>query len=531
MTVLIVDDERHVIDALLLLIPWEEMGIHRTLTACSVPEAIRLLDEERPDVAFVDVVIGDMLGTEILNHINRENLSTKAIAISGHDDYQYIRAMFILGGVDYLLKPIEQQVAIQALQKAIRLVERAEAGHGASSGEEQNLKQIFPDYQRGLFQKLLHEETRTGAFEELCRINERVRAAKSCTILYGDGFFLPVHEGKYLLSLSKLLNDLLAELEDTNCGTLFQRNQPYLDIVILLYAQEEKSTLRIGEQCTRFNRANGVAVRFGRSLPHPFPDGIGSAWKQAITASYSVDREDAHGIVPYTQDMFVKQVPADKRLENQLFSPLLIEDKPALESALNEWLLFVSAEIDHTSAGIKNIWVYFCSLCEQYGRYHADYDGERASAAFRRPDILSVIYKKSWEDALSVLRPVLLEHLWEMRNMSDRNHIGDGMQRIADYLELNFNQKIQQQKCADFFHLNKDYISRRFKETYGVGMVVYLNRIRIRRAKELLVESNLQIQEIADEVGFFDTKYFAKQFRRETGQSPAAYRAQHRPVR
>ena len=54
-----------------------------------------------------------------MNYINDQNLNTKAVVISGHDDFQYVRAMFILGAVEYLLKPIEQDKLEEAVLKAL----------------------------------------------------------------------------------------------------------------------------------------------------------------------------------------------------------------------------------------------------------------------------------------------------------------------------------------------------------------------------------------------------------------------------
>ena len=98
------------------------------------------------------------------------------------------------------------------------------------------------------------------------------------------------------------------------------------------------------------------------------------------------------------------------------------------------------------------------------------------------------------------------------------------MPKVVDFLELNYMKRISQQECADYFHINKDYLSRAFKKHTGIGMAKYLNNIRIRKAKELLRSTELQIQEIADQVGYFDAKYFSRQFKLATGMTPASYR-------
>lgn len=93
MKVLIVDDESHVRDAIQLLLEWDSYGFDTVLTADSVEEAQYILQEQKPELLIVDVVIGPVLGMDILNYINDQKMETKSIVISGHDDFQYVRAM------------------------------------------------------------------------------------------------------------------------------------------------------------------------------------------------------------------------------------------------------------------------------------------------------------------------------------------------------------------------------------------------------------------------------------------------------
>ena len=83
--------------------------------------------------------------------------------------------------------------------------------------------------------------------------------------------------------------------------------------------------------------------------------------------------------------------------------------------------------------------------------------------------------------------------------IESRNQIQNAsgmMPKVVDFLELNYMRKISQQEFADYFHLNKDYLSRAFKKHTGVGMAKYLNNIR----------------------------YFSRQFKLATGMTPAQYR-------
>ena len=134
MKVLIVDDESHVRDAVRLLVDWDAQGIDNCLTAESTDEAQEILDAEKPEIAIVDVVIGDNFGMQVAEYVQDKCLPTKIIAISGHDDFQYVRSMFVLGCVEYLLKPIEPEPLIKAVEKGI-----------AAFREEQQIQEEEPD--------------------------------------------------------------------------------------------------------------------------------------------------------------------------------------------------------------------------------------------------------------------------------------------------------------------------------------------------------------------------------------------------
>jgi len=72
--------------------------------------------------------------------------------------------------------------------------------------------------------------------------------------------------------------------------------------------------------------------------------------------------------------------------------------------------------------------------------------------------------------------------------------------------------------------MDEDYLTTCFRNELGVTPIAYLNRYRVSQAKRLLTETNKSVTEIAMEVGFSDSGYFSRVFRRETGRSPEAFR-------
>jgi two-component system response regulator YesN len=95
---------------------------------------------------------------------------------------------------------------------------------------------------------------------------------------------------------------------------------------------------------------------------------------------------------------------------------------------------------------------------------------------------------------------------------------------IITHIKNSYNQVITLENAAEKFHLNSSYLSRLFKQETGENFVVYLTKTRIDKARELIGNTNTSIQEIAIMVGFENSNYFSKLFKRYMGISPGEYK-------
>jgi len=77
---------------------------------------------------------------------------------------------------------------------------------------------------------------------------------------------------------------------------------------------------------------------------------------------------------------------------------------------------------------------------------------------------------------------------------------------------------------ADALGVSEDYLGRVFRQELNLSPWEYLKRYRIKQAKVLLVQTENNITEIAHKVGFDDSAYFSRVFRKVVGQSPRDYR-------
>ncbi|WP_405107376.1 helix-turn-helix domain-containing protein [Paenibacillus sp. FSL K6-1217] len=108
------------------------------------------------------------------------------------------------------------------------------------------------------------------------------------------------------------------------------------------------------------------------------------------------------------------------------------------------------------------------------------------------------------------------------RQQKERNP----MTEIVKYIEQNYPSDLSLQEVAGKFQVSREYVSRRFKQEYGINFSDYIVSVRIEKAKLLMQNPGLKLAQISEMVGFHDVKYFSKVFKKQTGHSPKDYRGQ-----
>ena len=95
---------------------------------------------------------------------------------------------------------------------------------------------------------------------------------------------------------------------------------------------------------------------------------------------------------------------------------------------------------------------------------------------------------------------------------------------LKEYVENNYIYDITMQEAAEEMGYSDAYFSKLFKQYFNQNFTAYLTEYRIKKAKELLGNTNNSIKDISRMVGYTDSNYFAKIFKRIVGEIPSKYR-------
>ena len=140
-----------------------------------------------------------------------------------------------------------------------------------------------------------------------------------------------------------------------------------------------------------------------------------------------------------------------------------------------------------------------------------------------KKDIFSRLIRCDTLDLFRVeLTSILTEYQENFRQKKNMNSIGA---QVWKYINQNHpDPMLNVNVLGDLFHLSPAYLSRIFKEQYGISIPDYISNCRIQNAKEQLRKKDRTIEQIAEETGFLSCSVFIRVFRKVEGTTPGAYR-------
>lgn len=105
-------------------------------------------------------------------------------------------------------------------------------------------------------------------------------------------------------------------------------------------------------------------------------------------------------------------------------------------------------------------------------------------------------------------------------NIDYSNHI---VKATKEYLENHYAEEISLEDVAEQVNISPQYFSKLIKKTTGFNFIDWLSTLRVKKAKELLTNSNLTVKEVCFMVGYKDPNYFSRIFKKRIGITPSEY--------
>lgn len=106
----------------------------------------------------------------------------------------------------------------------------------------------------------------------------------------------------------------------------------------------------------------------------------------------------------------------------------------------------------------------------------------------------------------------------------EQNASNYAVYQVEQYILLHYNEDLSLNTLADLVYLNPNYLSNMFAQVTGCTLNKYIKQIRMEKAQELLMNTNMKVTDISQAVGYPNTSYFCKNFQKIFGTTPERFR-------
>ena len=531
---IIADDEIRVCQLIKNLIDWDEIEIEIVGEADNGITAYDLICNKNPDIVITDIRMPGLDGLDLIKKVRETKPKTSFIIISGHKHFEYAQNAVKYGVEEYLLKPINKEELTNILIKLRdRLLENSER----LEDEKKIKNQLASSTDKLRKQFLANVMVGSDVFiiEDLEKINTEYQFS------FKSGCFQAI-----ALKLDKRNNENIDE--------------KHLNIVLDKVAEKIKSSLEEqyfeleiviikGRIVCLINYSTTSIEKIKKNIKQVYEDiknyldiydyfhitiGIGSieqdiysAHKSMKTAFASINCRVVLGIDKIIDIScydckklnLVDYLTSEK--ETKFINFLKIFDKEGVKSWIEDIFNVVIGKTKDYPVLIiylynKIIDMFFDTMKV----IDINYENEEILKSKIYMVIDSCKYAKEISEKLIIFMIEILDLYVNFKRMQDNKPI-----RIAkEYISLNYKETVSLEDIANLVHLNPVYFSVIFKKEVGVNFSDYLINFRLKIAKELLKEVGYNLSEIADLVGYKDSKYFSKLFTKVVGIKPTEYR-------
>lgn len=535
--VLLVDDEYMVLDTLLSLIRWDELGLKVVATAMNGKIALEKCALHQPDLIVTDLTMPVMNGIELMETLSRDYPHTRFAVLTAHKDFEYAQRAVEMRALGYLLKTPMNAEAIERtlqkcaetvrlehrLQRRVRRAEHIQAQHmwamrgrvlddllrGTHIGAEP-LADVFPWYAR--------PAGSAGCDGVSSGVGGRASAyiALYMTLEERQQFFAQYPESDRPLLDYTMRQAALETIAELGVGTVLPYRQGELVLVVGLPTPESKaqSESLLHQLCDRlalwFLRYFGAAARFGVGETASELGQMKRAITEAIAAAEAAFYEPA--AVHYHYWTASRIWNKGDRMDWDVLE----------QRVLAGW---GSSSVEDRLNGLREL--------REFVRQNRPLPGLlKQRAVHWLESVHSVtLHRLDWSRlADNVPHDVWFETLEKLLTRVPRQEpqLYDGLHpdigKAIQYIYEHLGDNVTLSRVAEHIHMNPSYLSHLFKEETGENFLDFLTLQRIGKAKEYLASGKYKNYELAEKTGFISYPHFCTLFKKLTGMTPSEYR-------
>lgn len=547
MNILIVDDERYIVNYLLSLVEEnikEEVYIEK---AYSAPEALNILSATKIDLILLDIHMPGCTGLELAKKVKSSWPRCHIIFLTAYDNFEYVYQANHFASTSYLLKTESDETILTEIQKHIDLINQ-ESQTAVLINDARNKDRLLTHLlQQNILMELVSGHDLTHMKNELQLTGSDFQLDLSKPVYMG---YMSVHLrtiDEYQSNLSSLILAYLGPIEKLLNGSFcssvlnlkhgrmllfFQPNDDFRNAV-----QSELAFLKgFAEDLMNYSvtvlhwnlnlvlypdavKWNQVSNTYYQLIQHPEIQNLKTNWPSSSVTVYT--KKEASNLLPKTSPDTKGQTERQlQALSFSLYQNTPAEYYKALDQLAKECCTLKSMH------SLDAIHIYLCistALISHISLYHLQ---EKLAARIAVYPLYHLAEFTTWEEAFRYLKE-FSKHMFDLLSANASDKSETVIRKIKDYIKEHLSESISLSSLSAIVNYNETYISRLFKQSTGVKLSEYIYQERIAKAKYLLSTSSDSMQAIAAAIGFDSPQYFSLVFKKSVGITPSEYQRIH----
>ncbi|MDN5344070.1 MAG: two-component system, response regulator YesN [Clostridia bacterium] len=530
--ILLVDDEPLERQAMRFLLTRERPQYQVAGEASNGLEAVSQATALRPDIIFLDIKMPVMDGLAAGREIRNLLPEARLIFVTAYGEFDYAREAVSLGASKYLLKPVDGEEMLALLDELAGEIDASHRRQQETARLKKTLAELRPLLRLGFIIDLISGNiTEADALSRasFLGINPLPQLALLVDI---DNFAALAREGGEI-ERQMCKQQVKESIEAATAGWPGALVAPITrdEFAILLPLQHlspgqesRREAIHLGEAiCHRVRQDTGMTVTVGIGRLAEGVTGLARSYAEAAAAAefrllYGGDQV-IHADDVTTRPGATRPLPAYE--EQGLAQAIRIGDREAARRQAGNILMQLLLEQEKRPTLVKMKLLELVALAANAAlEGGADPEAVSSLTLAGSSEFLEL-------DNLAAMRGRILERLGELVDqvVASREQRNSAlMERASRFIEANFHQDLTLEEVAQQVYLSPCYFSRLFKQTKGQNFIDYLTRVRLKAARELLLNTNLPVAEIAARVGYHDARYFGQVFKKQEGYTPSVFR-------
>jgi two-component system response regulator YesN len=530
--VLITDDEQMICNLIANILDWEDMGFQIIGMANTGTDAFDIIQKEKPDVVISDIRMPGYDGIQLIQKTAEAGIQAVFVMISGYKQFEYAQNAMKYGVKYYLLKPISEEKLRETMMEIGRELDVKQQ----KIVEERHLRRKVQEARDKMKRRFLTTVLAANEKDNLESDISRNAVNAEYNTEFKDGeyraVFVKVDIRGAVGKSAEYLQDKIEQYVEKFGKDFSESISTYTHsgiVVLFNYKNEDEEEIKrkIEELWTDLDdyvkNFEGFSVVIGVS------EATGQFKETRKCIVESMDAVKYRIKNPESKILYYDEFDYQRRPVGTIITPVKrqnylakIESGSAEDAAacIDEAVRMIRYEItNYSPVMLYDTLIYYVDLLnktldkaqkekmeEYFEQWNERIDNERTELKLT--------------EATKAYVTKVIQYVQEEKKDKDIRPVRE----VKTYLEENYHQEISLNDLADIVSLNASYLSALFKKETGMTYTEYVMFCRLEKAKELLADTGKSIAEIADAVGYHDTRHFSKLFTRNIGLKPSEYR-------